>query len=282
MRVLVTGATGFVGRHVVACLLADGHTVTAVARDEAKARSLAWGDRVDLVSADVHRDPVADMLRPGEPDVVMHLAWPGLPRYKDMSHLHENLFADYRCMRALLDAGVKHVLVTGTCFEYGLQEGCLSEDRPTHPVTPYAVAKDTLRRLLEVLTGGAGVTLQWARLFYIYGPGQHPQSLLSQLDRAVDGGEEVFNMSGGEQLRDYLPVEGVAARLVRLAGHPRCAGIVNVCRGEPMSVRRLVEDHLARRGATIRLNLGHYPYPDHEPMAFWGDPRKYRSFVGSD
>jgi dTDP-6-deoxy-L-talose 4-dehydrogenase (NAD+) len=108
----------------------------------------------------------------------------------------------------------------------------------------------------------------------MHGKGQNPRSLLAQLDASIDGGVDVFNMSGGEQLRDYLPVEEVAAHLVALAGHPTFDGIVNVCSGSPVSVRRLVEDRVAGRGAAIRLNLGYYPYPDYEPMAFWGDAGK--------
>ncbi len=148
---------------------------------------------------------------------------------------------------------------------------------PTHPANPYALAKDTLRKFMEELKHQHTFTLQWARLFYMYGPGQNPNSLLAQLDRAIDNGEPVFNMSCGEQLRDYLPVEVVASRLVALLEHPQYNGVVNICSGEPISVRRLVEQHHARRGADIQLNLGHYPYPDYEPLAFWGDAQKLSS-----
>jgi dTDP-6-deoxy-L-talose 4-dehydrogenase (NAD+) len=108
----------------------------------------------------------------------------------------------------------------------------------------------------------------------MYGEGQNPGSLLAQLDRAIEAGDPVFNMSGGEQLRDYLPVQQVAAYLVTIAESPNFGGIVNVCSGVPISVRRLVEQRIADRKSMIRLNLGYYPYPDYEPMAFWGDRHK--------
>ena len=84
----------------------------------------------------------------------------------------------------------------------------------------------------------------------------------------------MFNMSGGEQLRDYMSVADVAESLTHLLERPRSRGVFNVCSGVPVSVRRLVEQHIANRGASIRVNLGHYPYPAHEPMAFWGDSQK--------
>jgi nucleoside-diphosphate-sugar epimerase len=274
MKVLVTGATGFVGHHIVPHLLERGHAVVAVSRDEAKARCFPWFDQVRFVAMDVYR-PSDDLLAlVGTPDAVVHLAWPGLPNYMSLFHFEENFPADYRFLRSLVDAGIGHLMVTGTCFEYGMQNGCLSEEAVTLPANPYGLAKDTLRKFLQALQQQHYFSLQWARLFYMHGPGQNPNSVLAQLDRAIDNADRVFNMSGGEQLRDYLPVDDVATKLARLLERPHCHGIFNICSGVPVSIRHLVEQHIAKRGASIRLNLGHYPYPDHEPMAFWGDSRK--------
>src|SRR4030081_3156429 len=220
MKVLITGATGFVGRHVVARLLERGHAVVAIARDETKARTFTWFDAVRFVACDVHR-AVGDPLKLfDKPEAVIHLAWPGLPNYGSLIHFEENLPAAYRFLKSLVEGGVGHLLVTGTCLEYGMQSGPMTESRLTEPANPYGLAKDTLRKFLESLQKDRPFTLQWARLFYMYGPGQHSNSLLAQLDRAVDNREPVFNMSRGEQLRDYLPVEGVAGRLVSLLEHP--------------------------------------------------------------
>lgn len=282
MRVVVTGATGFVGRHVVSALLREGHAVTAVARDEARAQAMPWFGDVKFVAHDIHRSDASADARSlfGEPEVLMHLAWKGLPAYKDLFHIEENLPGNYHFVKSMIEAGTRQVLVAGTCFEYGLRNGCLGEDAPTAPVTAYGLAKDTLRKFLELLTRDGKTVFQWGRLFYMYGPGQHEKSLLAQLDRAVENGDTAFNMSGGEQLRDYLPVEEVGARLVKLMAHPEYNGTTNICSGEPISVRRLVERHLAGRGASMNLNLGHYPYADYEPMAFWGDPSRCNAMLG--
>ena len=271
MKVLVTGASGFVGRHVAAQLLARGHEVIAVGRDAAKARKLPWFEQVRFIACDIHGaiDRPADLF--GQPDAVMHLAWPGLPNYDALFHFEKTLPADYRFLQALVQGGIDRLLVTGTCFEYGMQSGALAEHLPTAPTNPYALAKDTLRKQLQSLQRQHPFTLQWARLFYMHGEGQNASSLLAQLDRAIDKGEYSFNMSGGEQLRDYLPVREVAAHCVTLLEHPGCNGVINICSGKPISVRGLAERHLAERDSGIRLNLGHFPYSSGEPMAFWGD-----------
>ena len=279
MRVLVTGATGFVGRHLVSQLLARGHEVTALARDESRARGLAWFERVRFVACDLHAPMEHAVRHLGQPEAVAHLAWPGLPNYDALFHYENTLPADYRFLKSLVDGGIGQLLVTGTCFEYGMQSGALAEDRATAPANPYALAKDALRKQLQALQRKHPFVLQWARLFYMYGEGQSPNSLLAQLDRAIDSGETSFDMSGGEQLRDYLPVQKVAARLAMLLEHSHHGGIVNICNGEPISVRRLVERHLAERGATMRLNLGHHPYSHNEPMAFWGDARRFEALM---
>jgi dTDP-6-deoxy-L-talose 4-dehydrogenase (NAD+) len=122
--------------------------------------------------------------------------------------------------------------------------------------------------------------LTWARLFYVYGEGQAAGSLLPQLEEAIARGDAVFNMSGGEQLRDYLPIEEAARYLVALALNGTDNGVVNVCSGRPVSVRELAETVVHAHDSRITLNLGHFPYPDYEPMAFWGDRSKLDRCLG--
>jgi len=279
MKIVITGATGFVGRHLVSELLARGHRVLAMARSMERGKSMPWFKQVEFVPMDIHDPSLDPGTSLGVPDILVHLAWPGLPNYKDLFHFEQNLPASYRFVKKMVEAGVQHVLVTGTCFEYGMQSGPLSEDLPTMPENPYGLAKDTLRKFLQELQKHHPYILQWVRLFYMYGEGQNPNSLLAQLDCAIDQGQESFNMSGGEQLRDYLPVEEVARRLAVLVETPDINGILNCCSGKPISVRKLVEDRIRERKSSIRLNLGYYPYPDYEPMAFWGDPSRLRTIL---
>jgi nucleoside-diphosphate-sugar epimerase len=269
LRVIVTGASGFVGRHAVRALLARGPDVVAVARERERAAACEWFGRVRFVAADVHAlaEPAALL---GPADVVLHLAWPGLPNYRAAFHLEENLPRDFSFIKSLVESGYERLLVAGTCLECAPREGVYAESCDGEPTLPYPLAKARLRRQLAALQARRPYALQWARLFYMYGAGQNPNSLLAQLDRAIDAGAPAFDMSGGAQVRDYLQVEEVGLKLALLAEHPEWQGVTHICSGEPVTVRALVEAHVAARGASIALNLGVYPYADYEPMAFWG------------
>ena len=219
--------------------------------------------------------------RMGKPDTLLHLAWGGLPNYTALRHFEEELPRQYRFLKALITDGLRRLVVVGTCFEYGLQSGKLCEDTPCFPVTPYGLAKHTLRQQLEFLGRDIPFELVWARLFYTFGSGQSPKSLYTQFNDAISRGDSSFAMSGGEQIRDYLPVSEVAGALVAvaLAAH---IGVVNICSGRPVSVRRLVEQWINDRNATIRLDLGRYPYPEYEPLAFWGDNTKLNRWIAKN
>lgn len=280
MKVLVTGATGFVGRHLVAALLARGCEIRAVARNVEIAKGMPWINDVEFVSADIHAADLDVAALTVGIDALAHLAWPGLPNYRALFHFEHNLMADYRFIKSAVEAGVQQVLVTGTCFEYGMQSGPLSESSAPQPSNPYGLAKHTLHLFLQNLQQELPFTLQWARLFYLHGEGQNPNSLLAALDRAIDTGEPSFNMSAGEQLRDFLPIENAAGYLAAILQRHDFDGVINCASGQPVSVRSLVEQRLRERGATLNLNLGHYPYPTHEPLAFWAVTERLQQLLG--
>ncbi|WP_338807166.1 NAD(P)-dependent oxidoreductase [Pseudomonas chlororaphis] len=281
MKVLVTGATGFVGRHLVAVLLARGCVVRAVARDVEKAAGMPWINDVEFVSADIHAADLDVAALTDGIDALAHLAWPGLPNYRALFHFEHNLMADYRFIKRAVEAGVQQVLVTGTCFEYGMQSGPLSERVEPRPSNPYGLAKHSLQLFLRNLQQETPFTLQWARLFYLHGAGQNPNSLLAALDRAIDAGEPSFNMSAGEQLRDFLAIETAADYLAAILHRRDFDGVINCASGQPIAVRTLVEQRLRERGAALDLNLGHYSYPTHEPLAFWAVTDRLQQLLGA-
>lgn len=274
MRVLVTGASGFIGNHVVQALLNKKIEVLATSRTAERASKRSWFRSVEYFEQDLNekRDDYFQLFK--KPDCLIHLAWDGLPNYTALHHFERNLPNNYFFLKNMARDGLKKMVVTGTCAEYGLQNGCLSEDSPAIPSNAYGIAKDTLRRILAVLSQKYSFVFQWIRLFYIYGEGQRGDSLLGQLDTALKRGEDIFQMSQGEQLRDYLDVKEAADYIVKILCQNSINGIINCCSGNPISVRKFIENYLKAKGKTIQLGLGAYPLPDYEPLAFWGDNTK--------
>src|SRR5579871_1066105 len=174
-KVLVTGATGFIGGYVIRQLVAEGCRVVATSARPDHAREQPWFGEVDYVPLDLTRlDPAADHFRLfGEPHRMIHLAWEGLPNYRSAFHLEENLPRHRALLTGLIRDGLKDLTVAGTCLEYGMQEGCLAETMPAQPGNPYAQAKDQLRLSLEQLSREQPFRLKWVRLFYLYGKGQN-------------------------------------------------------------------------------------------------------------
>jgi nucleoside-diphosphate-sugar epimerase len=275
--VVVTGASGFVGRAVLAALAARGIRPTVVTRDRRRLSDLELDSAI--VEGDIGAPDPAFIGEVARHDILLHLAWDGLPNYKSPHHFETELPTQFRFLKAAVAAGSRSIVVSGTCFEYGMQEGRLVETAPTQPTNPYGCAKDALRRQLSFLKQETPFALTWARLFYMYGTGQNPKSIYSQLAAAVDRGDDHFDMSAGEQIRDYLPIKEVAELLVRLTLLGRDVGIVNICSGQPRSMRGVVESWLRDNGWRITLRLGRYPYPDYEPLAFWGSAEKLREVL---
>jgi nucleoside-diphosphate-sugar epimerase len=279
MKIAVTGANGFIGRYVLAELALKNVPCVAVdlyAPGKKDSSSFKW------TQIDLYEPPADAFHRMDRPDTLIHLAWGGLPNYRSAHHLEKELPGQYKFLSELVHEGLRCLVVAGTCFEYGMRSGVLTEDLTPYPENPYARAKNSLRQNLESLKLTKPFNLVWTRLFYVYGEGQSKTSLYSQLKEAVLRGDTEFNMSGGEQLRDYLPVEAVAREIVRLAMLGVDVGTVNICSGNPISVRELVERWIRENGWKIKLNLGYYPYPDHEPMAFWGSRKLLDSIIAGE
>jgi dTDP-6-deoxy-L-talose 4-dehydrogenase (NAD+) len=165
---------------------------------------------------------------------------------------------------------VQKVIVVGSCYEYGMVYGPVDVNHSTNPITPYGLAKKKLFERLRNLQLKNHFCLIWPRIFYIYGDDDDSGNIISQFDKAIKNGDEVFPMSHGEQILDYLHVSDVADKLIELIEYDD--GVYNICSGRPISIRRLIEARKETKKSNLKLNIGYYPYRENESMAFWGIP----------
>lgn len=275
MNILITGATGFIGRHVMRHLsMTKVDSITILTRNPEKILHEIQGANVKIIEFDLADDPKKIFNEKNRYDALIHLAWDNLPNFNKFIHIEKNLPIQISFLYSAVSSGIRNLIVTGTCQEYGIQNGKLAEDTLTNPSTAYSIAKDTLRRTLENLQLSHEFNLSWARLFYLNGKGQSKTSLFSQLRLAIESNEDCFNLSSGEQIRDYLEVDTAAKYIVRMLDESSPKGIINVCSGNPVSIRKLVEDYCLSNSTNIKLNFGIYSIPPYEPLAFWGCTNK--------
>jgi UDP-glucuronate decarboxylase len=260
-RVLVTGATGFVGTHVMRAL--------------AERNVDAHAARVDLLrDPNGFRDLVSDL----RPTHLLHLAWYAVPgKFYTSLENYEWPGATMAAVRAFAEAGGERVTIAGTCVEYDPRFGYCSETlTPTAPDTPYGVAKDAARRLVESYAATSGLSASWARLFFVYGPGERSQRLIPSVIQSLLAGAEA-RCTDGRQLRDFLHVRDTADALVTLLASD-VTGPVNVSSGAPVAVRDVVLRIGEQLKAAELLRIGALPSRE-EPFMIAGDHRRLRDEV---
>lgn len=270
MTLLITGATGFIGKRVVDAALNQGMEIAILTQSPEEARAI-FGEKVAIVSLNEFLQGDVNI----NATKAIHLAWSNVQNYMNAQNLQDNLEAQFVLIKKLVSAGIKDITVAGTCLEYGLTEGLCTESMqmPQPLPMPYAKAKYELFKYMQTLPN---ITLKWVRCFYVYGLGQRPNSLLTMLLKAIENHDKEFNMSAGEQIRDFVHVDTLAKNIVEIAGQSEVTGIINIGSGKPMKVVDFVREILIMKNYDIKLNLGYYPYSQNEPMSFWADVSKLK------
>jgi nucleoside-diphosphate-sugar epimerase len=272
-KILLTGASGFVGRQVARRLVEAGHRPVLVLRPGRLGATGLTVETVDVVETpDLFGEPAAwwDAALNGV-DTVVHSAWyvePG--KYLDSLENLRCVEGSLRLADSAQRAGVTHFVGVGTCFEYRLPNDHITADAPVGPVTLYAAAKLALLHMLEKRLAGTATVLTWARLFYLFGEGEHPARLFPMLHRKLAAGERV-QLSSGDKLRDFLDV-GVAGEMIAGLVDSRQAGVVNICSGRAVKIREIAEEIAGLHGRRDLLEFGTGTVHPRDPQAVVGVP----------
>ncbi len=275
-RVLVTGGTGFVGRHTVAALREAGARLRLVGRpDSLSSLEPAFETRAthDLFAegADWWRDACADV------DIVLHIAWYAVPGKYLMAEQNLDCLAGTLALaKGAAQAGVARFVGVGTCFEYDLSDSDkdLTVDAPLQPLTPYAAAKVSAYHVLSQWLPRQDVEFLWGRLFYLYGDGEPENRLVPHLHRQLSLGRPV-DLTSGTQVRDFMDVKDAGALLAD-AALSETTGPFNVCSGIGVTVRALAEAIADQYGRRDLLNFGARPDNLFDPPRVVGTPTPIR------
>lgn len=269
--ILLTGATGFVGKQIVKALSASNFRIVPVVR-AGKESSLQNQPNVDRIvcSPDIFQESTDWWIEQCKGiDVVIHAAWYAEPgKYLQSSKNMGCLIGSLNLARGAAIAGVKRFVGIGTCFEYDLSAGVLSKDTPLNPLTPYASAKAALCMGLSQWLPQQSVEFAWCRLFYLYGEGEDERRLVPYLHKQLAKGEAV-ELTSGKQVRDYLDIT-IAAEMIVDCALGELTGPINICSGVPLSVRQLAESIADEYGRRDLLNFGARPDNSFEPQYIVG------------
>jgi nucleoside-diphosphate-sugar epimerase len=279
MKVVVTGANGFVGARVVQELVKRGDEVHAVVRATGERRRLKGIPSLRLLEADLLSAAGQETIAALGAEACVHAAWYAEPG-KYLSSLTNIDFvgATLDLARSLAQGGCRRFVGIGTCFEYDTDRGFLSERTPLAPVHLYSAAKAATYLALKQLGLLSGMQVAWGRLFYLYGPDEYPDRLVSSIARALLRGEEARS-TPGLQIRDFLHVEDAASALCAVL-HSDLVDAVNIGSGQPVTVAAIVQQLGAICGRPDLVRLGARPYAAGDPMFVCADVRVLRTATG--
>ena len=274
MKILVTGADGYIGRHIVNNLLDLGHEVIAVDIHTDDINDKAEKKKLNLFTADLTN--VYTSL--GSPDVCLHMAWRDGFVHNSVNHIGD-LSSHYKFLVALMEQGLKLLAVMGTMHEVGYWEGKIDENTPCNPISMYGIAKDALRRSMIAYCKSNSILLQWLRGFYILGDDKKNHSIFSKLLQADEQGQELFPFTTGKTKYDFINVDELVEQISKAVTQTDVTGIINCCSGNPMTLAERVENFIKDHKLKIRLNYGVFPDRPYDSPIIFGDDKKIKQIM---
>ena len=272
MKVLVTGANGYLGQGVVRRLCDLGAQVVAAdfAADNIDRRAEAV--TADLFGTD---NPYEFF---GKPDVLLHLAWRDGFVHNSDAHIAD-LPKHYAFIKSFVDGGVKRVCVMGTMHEVGFFEGSIDENTPCSPQSLYGICKNALRGMTAQMCEAARIPWQWLRGYYIVGNSEFGNSVFSKITAAAAQGKTEFPFTMGQNQYDFLDYEDFCIQVAAVAAQETVTGIINICSGKPEKLCDRVERFISENGYNIKLQYGKYPDRPYDSKAVWGNDSKIRAVL---
>lgn len=275
MRIAVTGGNGFIGKYLIKFLIKDKknkiiHLYRSKQIKHARIKNVKF-DISKKIKKNVYKEI-------GSSEYLIHLAWDNLNNYNSKSHLG-TYTQNIKFFRNLHSYSLKKIFVMGTCFEYGKRNGELKENLRANPGNNYSKSKHNLKKKLFKIFKYKEPIVIWGRLFYIYGEDQDPRTLYGQFSKSIKDKKKIFNMSKGDQTRDYLNVNTVIKIIIKILKKSDKSDVINICSGRPVSLKNLVKKWQKKKKYKLKFNYGYYKNSVNEAQKFWGSTKKLKKIL---
>ena len=264
MKVLVTGANGYLGRGIVDELLKKGHTVIATDFQTDKVNENAVKIDANLFELE---NPFTYF---DCPDAMLHLAWRDGFVHNSNAHL-EDLPKHYAFIKNMIESGLKQISVMGSMHEIGFHEGCIDENTPCNPLSLYGISKNALRQATQVLAKDNNTIFQWLRGYYIVCNTSYGSSIFSKIVKAAEDGKKEFPFTTGQNQYDFIDYEDFCKQVASVVSQDEFNGIINICSGKPEKLADRVERFIAENNLGISLQYGAFPDRPYDSKAVWGN-----------
>lgn len=270
MKVLLTGHSGFIGQSILKLLLKKKIKLSVT-----KYNNLSIPEEKKITVIDLKKKFLIKDF-----DLVIHTAWENLDNYNSKQHIKKILPSNIKFLTKLIKKGAKNLVILGTCFEVGDCSGEIDEKIKLKPKTKYGLAKKKLLFKLLSIKKKYNFNLTWIRIFYLYGQTQRNKSLFKQIQIASKNkNQKIFEMTSGNQIRDYLHVDKLSKKIISISFLKKNLGIINVCSGKPISVKKLVLKWKKRFKWDIEFSFGNKEQKKYEPLNFWGSTKKFKNVL---
>ncbi len=273
MKILVTGAGGYIGRYVVKNLIDLGNEVIALDFNLNGIDNRADKRVIDIFA---NKDTLYSDL--DNPDVMIHMAWKDGFKHNSSAHM-DFLSSHYDFVMSMVNQGLKQVIVMGSMHEVGYFEGEIDEDTPTNPRSLYGVSKDSLRRALTLSMSETDSVLQWVRAYYILGDDSKNASVFTKLIEAEIAGKAKFPFTTGLNQFDFIDVDDLGYQIAKVAMQSKIAGVINCCSGKPQSLGSVVEQFIEKNNFKIKLEYGVFPDRPYDSPLVYGNADKINKIL---
>ena len=277
-KVLITGANGYIGKHVTNYFLNNtDYQVLTLDISPALNENVSKHYQLDFLNNSDDKDLFEKL---DKPDIIIHLAWKDGFNHNSNEHL-KNLNLHYQFIKNMIDSNCQSISIMGSMHEIGYFEGEVNSNTPSNPLSLYGISKNALRQAVLSYCENKKTLIKWLRAFYITGDDKNNKSIFSKILEMEKENKTTFPFTDGLNKYDFIDVEKLAEQISLASIQDKYNGIINVCSGKPISLKEKVEEFIKNKKLNIHPEYGVYPTRKYDSPCIFGNSETINKILES-